>query len=103
MSATQAPAADEVCRLEDLQITGMTCATCATRIERRLNKLDGVEASVNYATEAARVSAPERVSREELVAQVEAAGYHVAEPAPSMKRSGTKMSLSWIVVGEVRW
>ncbi len=84
MSATEvAPGDAEVCRLEDLQIVGMTCATCATRIERRLNKLDGVEATVNYATEAARVSAPEHVSHQDLVAQVEAAGYHVAEPTPS--------------------
>jgi Cu+-exporting ATPase len=74
----------EVCRLEDLQISGMTCATCATRIERRLNKLEGVEATVNYATEAARVSAPDHVSHEDLVAQVEAAGYHVVEPAPAV-------------------
>ena len=81
MSATDLD--PEVCRLEDLQISGMTCASCATRIERRLNKLDGVEATVNYATEAARVSAPEHVSREELVAQVEAAGYSVVEPAPA--------------------
>ncbi|MGN6694502.1 MAG: heavy metal translocating P-type ATPase [Aquihabitans sp.] len=61
----------------------MTCASCAARIERRLNKLDGVEASVNYATEAARVSAPEHLSRQDLVAQVEAAGYGVVEPVPA--------------------
>ncbi|WP_426574378.1 heavy metal translocating P-type ATPase [Aquihabitans sp. McL0605] len=72
----------EVCRTEDLQIAGMTCATCATRIERRLNKLDGVEATVNYATEAARVSAPDRVSRDDLVAQVQAAGYQVVDAPP---------------------
>lgn len=66
----------------DLQIEGMTCSSCANRIERRLNKLEGVEATVNYATEAARVIAPPTVTREELVAQVEAAGYHVAEPQP---------------------
>ncbi|MCU1371610.1 MAG: heavy metal translocating P-type ATPase [Ilumatobacteraceae bacterium] len=84
MSATELdPAEAEVCRLEDLQISGMTCATCATRIERRLNKLDGVEATVNYATEAARVSAPEHVTRDELVAQVEAAGYQVVDPEPA--------------------
>jgi Cu+-exporting ATPase len=82
VSTTDATPEAEVCRLEDLQIAGMTCATCATRIERRLNKLEGVEATVNYATEAARVSAPEHVTHDELVAQVEAAGYHVVEPAP---------------------
>ena len=63
-------------RLE-LPIEGMTCASCATRIEKRLNKLEGVEATVNYATENAAVSFdPARVAPEDLVAAVEAAGYH---------------------------
>jgi Cu+-exporting ATPase len=62
-------------RLE-LPIEGMTCAACATRIEKRLNKLAGVEASVNYATEQAAVSYdPGRVTPGDLVAAVEAAGY----------------------------
>ena len=47
----------------DLAVTGMTCASCAHRIERKLNKLDGVEASVNYATEKAKVSYPTNLSR----------------------------------------
>ncbi|MFC6091963.1 heavy metal translocating P-type ATPase [Saccharothrix lopnurensis] len=67
-------------RLE-LSITGMTCASCANRIERKLNKLDGVTASVNYATEKARVTFPEGVDPLTLVAQVEAAGYGAALPA----------------------
>jgi len=46
----------------ELTIGGMTCASCASRIERRLNKLDGVTATVNYATERARVSFPDRVT-----------------------------------------
>jgi len=63
-----------------LPIEGMTCASCAARIERKLNRLEGVHASVNYATEAASVSfEPGRVTREELVRTVEAAGYHVRE------------------------
>ena len=63
-------------RLE-LPIKGMTCASCATRIEKRLNKLEGVEATVNYATENAAVMFdPARVAPEDLVAAVEAAGYH---------------------------
>src|SRR5215213_9064408 len=68
----------------DLAIGGMTCASCATRIERRLNKLDGVTAAVNYATERAKVHAPSGVSVDDLVAQVEAAGYTArdAHPAP---------------------
>ena len=66
----------------ELPITGMTCASCANRIERRLNKLDGVTASVNYATEKARVEFdPGTVAAEQLVAAVEAAGYEAALPA----------------------
>ncbi|MGB0112295.1 MAG: heavy metal translocating P-type ATPase [Ilumatobacteraceae bacterium] len=59
----------------DLLISGMTCASCASRVERRLNKLDGVTATVNYATERARVTAPDSVSIDDLVAEVESAGY----------------------------
>ncbi|WP_300010452.1 heavy metal translocating P-type ATPase [Pseudonocardia sp.] len=65
----------------ELVIGGMTCASCANRVERKLNKLDGVRASVNYATEKARVSAPTGVDTATLVAQVEAAGYTAALPA----------------------
>jgi Cu+-exporting ATPase len=62
-----------------LDVHGMTCASCATRIERKLNKLDGVEATVNYATDEAAVSFdPDVVSIDDLVAAVEAAGYHAA-------------------------
>ena len=60
----------------ELPITGMTCASCANRIERRLNKLDGVTASVNYATEKATVEFDAAaVAPEQLIAAVEAAGY----------------------------
>src|SRR5213080_1108232 len=63
----------------ELPITGMTCASCANRIERKLNKLEGVTASVNYATEKARVEFdPGAVAPEQLVAAVEAAGYQAA-------------------------
>ncbi|MDT0182238.1 heavy metal translocating P-type ATPase [Microbacterium sp. ARD31] len=65
----------------ELDISGMTCASCATRIERKLNKLPGVEASVNYATEKARVRA-EGVETAQLIATVEAAGYAATVPAP---------------------
>lgn len=64
-----------------LDITGMTCASCANRIERKLNKLPGVEATVNYATEKARVRS-DNVSIDELIAAVEAAGYAAAIPMP---------------------
>ncbi|MBJ7358081.1 heavy metal translocating P-type ATPase [Nocardioides sp.] len=66
----------------ELDITGMTCASCANRIERKLNKLDGVTASVNYATEKARVTYAEPVTADDLLATVSAAGYAAALPAP---------------------
>jgi P-type Cu+ transporter len=59
----------------ELNIGGMTCASCANRIERKLNKLDGVTASVNYATEKAKVTFPSTVDSKTLVATVESAGY----------------------------
>jgi Cu+-exporting ATPase len=66
----------------ELPITGMTCASCANRVERKLNKLDGVSASVNYATERATVDFdPGAVAPEQLVAAVEAAGYRAALPS----------------------
>ena len=64
-----------------LDVGGMTCASCAARIEKRLNRIDGVQASVNFATEQARVDFPDTVSPEELVAAVEATGYTAALPA----------------------
>ena len=73
-------------RLE-LPIEGMTCASCAVRIERKLNKLEGVDAAVNYATERASVEFDaEAVSPEELVAAVEAAGYKAALPGRRGRR-----------------
>ncbi|GAA1232258.1 heavy metal translocating P-type ATPase [Prauserella halophila] len=68
----------------ELAISGMTCASCANRIERKLNKLDGVAASVNYATEKARVSYSAGVTPDRLVETVEAAGYEAALPAPEV-------------------
>ena len=65
----------------ELPITGMTCASCANRIERKLNKLDGVTATVNYATERATVDYDaEAVEPAQLVAAVEAAGYAASLP-----------------------
>ncbi|HEX2133868.1 MAG TPA: heavy metal translocating P-type ATPase [Actinophytocola sp.] len=66
----------------ELVIGGMTCASCAARIEKKLNRLDGVEASVNYATERARVNATSEVSTDDLVAVVEKLGYTASPPAP---------------------
>jgi Cu+-exporting ATPase len=66
----------------ELPITGMTCASCANRIERKLNKLDGVSASVNYATEKATVEYDGGlVEPEQLVAAVESAGYRAVLPS----------------------
>jgi Cu+-exporting ATPase len=68
-------------RSVELPITGMTCASCANRVERRLNELDGVTATVNYATEKARVEFdPGTVATEQLVGAVEDAGYAAALP-----------------------
>ncbi|PKB30314.1 Cu+-exporting ATPase [Pseudonocardia alni] len=65
----------------ELAVGGMTCASCANRIERKLNKLDGVSATVNYATEKARISAPGGVGLETLLGTVEAAGYTATPPS----------------------
>ncbi|MEU5994393.1 heavy metal translocating P-type ATPase [Spirillospora sp. NPDC047418] len=65
----------------ELAIGGMTCASCANRIERKLNKMDGVTATVNYATEKASVEFSPGVSPDELVATVEQAGYSAELPA----------------------
>ncbi|MGC5172060.1 heavy metal translocating P-type ATPase [Microbacterium sp. DT81.1] len=68
----------------ELEITGMTCASCATRIERKLNRLPGVEATVNYATEKARVQATD-VDPADLIAAVQSAGYQATLPAPPVQ------------------
>jgi Cu+-exporting ATPase len=67
----------------NLAIGGMTCASCAARIERRLNKLEGVTATVNYATERATVRVPADVTVDQLVAEVEAAGYTARDARPA--------------------
>lgn len=66
----------------ELDITGMTCASCAARIEKKLNKLDGVQASVNYATEKATVVFPELLNIDDLIRTVQNAGYDAAIPEP---------------------
>ncbi|HHX86480.1 MAG TPA: heavy metal translocating P-type ATPase, partial [Actinomycetales bacterium] len=66
----------------ELEIEGMTCAACANRIERKLNKLDGVSAAVNYATEKARVEFGDGVEPQLLLDTVEKAGYHARLPQP---------------------
>ena len=65
-----------------LDITGMTCASCAARIEKRLNKLDGVQASVNYATEKALVLHPAAIGIDDLIRTVADTGYGASLPVP---------------------
>lgn len=67
----------------ELEITGMTCASCAARVEKRLNRLDGVAASVNFATEKAHVVAPAGFDPQNLIAEVEKTGYGAKVPEPS--------------------
>jgi Cu+-exporting ATPase len=68
-------------RTLELTIGGMTCASCAARVEKKLNKLDGVMATVNYATEKAKVTYSAAISPETLVQTVEGTGYTAAVPA----------------------
>ncbi|HYP46389.1 MAG TPA: heavy metal translocating P-type ATPase [Propionibacteriaceae bacterium] len=92
----------------ELAIGGMTCASCAARIEKRLNRLDGVTATVNYATEKARVRFRVELGQEQLVAAVEKAGYSAtletspaegAEPADALhRRLALSIALSLPVV-----
>ena len=72
----------------DLAVSGMTCVSCAVRIQRQLNKLDKVSATVNYATERASVDFdPERLSADDLIATVAAAGYEASLPAEAVRDS----------------
>jgi Cu+-exporting ATPase len=73
----------------ELSIGGMTCASCAARIEKKLNKMDGVQASVNYATEKAKVRYPSTLAPSDLVSVVEATGYTATLPAPPVRPSGS--------------
>ncbi|TLS47169.1 copper-translocating P-type ATPase [Streptomyces montanus] len=80
---TTTPGAAEV----ELAIGGMTCASCAARIEKKLNRMEGVEATVNYATEKAKVSFREGIAVVDLIATVEATGYTAREPEPEPVRT----------------
>ena len=83
---TTSPPTGSVDRIE-LEIGGMTCASCAMRIEKKLNKVDGVNASVNYATEKAQVTAPAGTDPASLIAVVEKTGYTAALPQPEPEPS----------------
>ncbi|MGI8699821.1 MAG: heavy metal translocating P-type ATPase [Nocardioidaceae bacterium] len=89
MTTTSVPAAagshhesDAAGRVVELTIGGMTCASCANRIEKKLNRMDGVAATVNYATEKAKVTYADAITPQDLVATVEATGYTAVLPAP---------------------
>ncbi len=84
MSTTTTPDQLADAQSVELVIGGMTCASCAARIEKKLNKLDSVTATVNYATEKAKVTYTGSVSAEDLIAIVEATGYTAALPAPKV-------------------
>ncbi|GAA0598866.1 copper-translocating P-type ATPase [Kribbella sandramycini] len=71
----------------ELVIGGMTCASCAARVEKKLNRMDGVTATVNYATEKAKVTYAEGVSTDDLVATVEQTGYTASLPAIEVAES----------------
>jgi P-type Cu+ transporter len=73
-------------RTLDLEVQGMTCASCAARIEKKLNRMDGVSAVVNYATGTARVTIPADLDPGQLVATVERTGYTAQLPAPPEQR-----------------
>ncbi len=81
----------------DLQVTGMTCASCAARIEKKLNRVPGVVASVNYATETAHVECPGDVTINDLVAVVEAAGYGVLAPEATAEDDPDELGRRWRV------
>ncbi|WP_329484112.1 heavy metal translocating P-type ATPase [Kribbella sp. NBC_01484] len=77
----------ETGRSVELIIGGMTCASCAARVEKKLNRMDGVSATVNYATEKAKVTYSDGISTDDLVATVEKTGYTATLPAPAVAES----------------
>ncbi len=86
-----------------LDVTGMSCASCAANIERRLNQFDGVSASVNYATAQATAQVPDAVAVDDLVAAVEAVGYGAtAAPEPGQAESSTVEDEQLRVVANLR-
>src|SRR5690606_6190062 len=90
MSTTQQQTSTDTQHV-DLAISGMTCASCSARIERKLNKLDGVEASVNLATEKASITFPSALSVADIVATVEKTGYG-ATPLEEERARGPVMT-----------
>ncbi|MFC9254577.1 heavy metal translocating P-type ATPase [Amycolatopsis thailandensis] len=79
----------------------MTCASCAARVERKLNKVDGVSATVNYATEKAQVDFPAALSVDDLVGVVESAGYTAQPPEPEASEDSTESLRQRLLVSAV--
>ncbi|MFI0145355.1 cation transporter [Streptomyces globisporus] len=96
MASTAAPFPAADASEAELMIGGMTCASCAARVEKKLNRMEGVTATVNYATEKARVTFGEGLELGDLVATVEKTGYTarpVAQPPvppPAPAPEGTR-------------
>ena len=85
-TTTTSPATNTV----SLAIGGMTCASCAARIGKRLNKIDGVEAGVNYATEQATITFTDDTSVDQLIGEIEATGYTAALPTADNAAEGSR-------------
>ncbi|MET9758123.1 heavy metal translocating P-type ATPase [Streptomyces sp. NPDC006372] len=89
-TTAKAPADGEPALAEvELLIGGMTCASCAARVEKKLNRMDGVTATVNYATEKARIAYPAGTEVADLIATVVKTGYTAQEPAPAPEEEPT--------------
>ncbi|MEV5434432.1 heavy metal translocating P-type ATPase [Streptomyces sp. NPDC052682] len=86
----------------ELSIGGMTCASCAARIEKKLNRMDGVTATVNFATEKAKVVYPEGIEVADLIATVEKTGYTAEEPPPSAAEQRATADAQATVDSELR-
>ena len=85
-TTTTSPATNTIA----LAIGGMTCASCAARIGKRLNKIDGVEAGVNYATEQATITFTDDTSVDQLIGEIEAIGYTAALPTADNAAEGSR-------------
>ncbi len=89
----------------DLSIGGMTCASCAMRVEKKLNKLEGVTATVNYSTEKARVVTTGPIAAALLIAEVEKAGYTAALPhtaeEPELEQDPAKSWLTRLIISTI--
>ena len=85
--STLTPTPTPVTNKIQLDVQGMTCASCAARVEKKLNRVEGVTASVNYSTEKATIEAPPTMTADELIAVVEKTGYGATLPVPIEQKS----------------